>query len=140
MCEYTAEQTANEIRRLTARKRSFENAAERPRGIVIWVIMALGKDDKGKPRKLQGAHFTLSARACPNTVRIEYESLVPDAYKRVRVNMPAEQWAMICERLSEPFPVATYYIDGAALKTALESGIEVDGAQLETGRMALQIR
>ena len=123
LCEHSATAAGEEIKRLQTRKRVFENTVERLRGYVVSVIESLGLDDKGKLRKLQGSNFTLSARACPVSLKLTDEAKIPLAYKRVRVDMTAEAWEAICKLpgMLEPLPVAAYYTDSATLKTALES-------------------
>lgn len=140
---HAATACGEEIKRLQTYKRVLENTEERVRGYVVSVIEGLGSDDKGRLRKLQGTHFTLSARACPASVKIADEASIPVAYKRVRVDMPAEQWEAAAKILAQHTPLvpaATYYTDGAKLKDALEEGKDVAGAELIVGRNTLQIR
>jgi len=123
MCEQAAANTAEEIKRLQTRKRVFENTVERVRGYVVSIIESLGRDEKGKLRKLPGSNFTLTARACAPSLEIDDETQVPKAYKRVRVDLPVETWEAIraLPGFLEPAPVGAYYVDSAALKAALES-------------------
>jgi hypothetical protein len=142
MCEHAAASAAVEIKRLQDRKRIFENTGDRLRGYVVSIIESLGLDDKGKLRKLQGSNFTLSARACPASVKITDETKIPNSLKRVRLDMTVETWEAICKLpgMLEPFPVASYYTDGAALKAALEGSEEVPGAELIVGKNTLVVK
>jgi hypothetical protein len=142
MCEHAATAAAAEIKRLQDRKRVFENTEERLRGYVLSIIESLGLDDKGKLRKLQGTNFTLSARACPASVKVTDETKIPKSLKRVRLDMTVETWEAICKLpgMLEPLPVASYYTDGAALKAALEDGKDVSGAELIVGKNALVVK
>jgi hypothetical protein len=112
--------SAEEIRRLQARKNVFDRVAERLKGYVVGIIEKLGSDEKGNLRKLEGQISTMSARACPASLLLIDEALVPLEYKRVTVTMAATDWERCKDRVlgAAPFEVA-YFVDNAAVKGAL---------------------
>lgn len=111
---------AEEIQRLQARKNLFTRVAERLEGYVVQVIERLGSDEKGNLRKLEGQTSTMSARACPPSLVIVDEALVPLEYKSVTVTMAATDWELCKDRVLGQFPYeVSYYVENAAVKGAL---------------------
>ena len=106
-CEDQQAYAASEIKRLQARKQSFERKEQRLKEYVQRVLESCGKS------KLEGRTATLALRACPTSVEITDESIVPDEYKCV---------------------VVEESVDKRKVKSALEAGIEVPGVQLVKDR------
>jgi hypothetical protein len=77
----------------------YAKAVERLETYVARVIAALGKDAKGKYRKLDGATVTFSLRACPSTVELTDEMAVPSRHKTISLSMPAETWETLLDSL-----------------------------------------
>lgn len=121
-CEGQAALAADEIRRLTVRKRALENAAERVRGYVLWIIEAMGPDDKGKLRKLEGNKFTFSTRKAKAKLEITDEAAVPSRFKFVDIDIPAEKFERYMGVLRDLFGVCipTYSVDEVQLRAYLE--------------------
>lgn len=111
---------AEEIQRLQARKNLFDRVAERVKGYVVEIIEKLGSDAKGNLRKLEGQTSTMSARACPPSLLILDEALVPLEYKSVTVTMAATDWEACKDRVLGKFPYeVSSYVNNAAVKGAL---------------------
>lgn len=133
-----------EMKRLAERKKHFENAAERLGQYVIQVIDSLGPDAKGKPRKLEGKTTTMSARACPASVNVTDESLVPTEFKSVTVTLPAPVWESLVDSLDldsaaqllDQIKRPSVACNKTALKAALEEG-PVKGATLVSDKRYL---
>lgn len=107
---------ALEIKRLQDRKRSLEAQRDRVEAYVLRVLDMTGKT------KLEGEHFTLKKRKCPETVEIDNATLVPQDYCR---HIP-EAW--------EP--------DKMAIKAALlaDATLFIPGADLHAGRYVLEVK
>lgn len=89
-CEGQAALAADEIRRLSVRKRILENTAERLRGYVLWIIEASGPNDNGKLRKLEGDKFTFSTRKAKPKLEITDPLTIPNQFCDVCLTLPAE--------------------------------------------------
>jgi len=129
---------AAEIKRLQAFKRSAEAQQERLEGYVTYVIQRLGKDAKGKWRKLEGNSSTLALKACPASVEITSEADVPLDFKRCTVTMAAAQWVDLLLAVDELGFSLSYQtdlaVDKVAVKSTLQAGVEVAGAKLVTDK------
>ena len=137
---------AAEIKRLQTFKRSAEAQQERLEGYVTYVIQRLGKDAKGKWRKLEGNSSTMSLKACPASVEVTDESLVPLDFKRAMVHMNAAMWTDILGVLGDCTPTflaqvqeataadTSLTVDKVAIKATLQAGVEVEGAKLITDK------
>lgn len=105
-CEAQQLFAAEEIKRLQSRKHTFEARYERLKQRVICLM-----EDQGK-KKLEGRTSTLMLRACPVSVLVEDDAIVPDEFKVAKT---------------------TVSIDKRAIKSAIDQGFEVPGAQLVSG-------
>lgn len=102
--EHQAAFAAAEIKRLQARKGTFERAVERLEGSVQAAMDALGK------KKIEGETYTLRLAKNPASVIIENEADIPVCYK----DHTPEFWT----------------VRKADVKKALKAGIAVPGADL----------
>ena len=132
---------AAEIKRLQEFKRSAEAQQERLEGYVSYVIHRLGKDAKGKYRKLEGNTTTMFLRACASSVEIAAEADIPLDYKSATVRISAAMWLDVLNSLaSADFP-PTYEteltVDKRAVKASIDAGVEVPGAKLITDKTTL---
>jgi Siphovirus Gp157 len=129
-CEARKEECAEEIERLQARKKGFANAAERVRDYVLWIIEGLGPDEKGKSRKLEGDKFTFSTRKAKDKLDIYDETLVPNQYKSVSIELRADVYFRYAGVLRELLGIETasnYSVDEALLRKDLEApSVECD--------------
>jgi len=132
---------AAEIKRLQAFKASAEAQQERLEGYVSYVIQRLGKDAKGKYRKLEGNSSTLFLRACPASVEITSEADVPLDFKMATIKMGAFQWVDILELLDGAgytvAAIADLTVDKAAVKASIQAGEVIAGAKLITDKTSL---
>lgn len=137
---------AGEISRLQAFKKVKEAEQERLENYVTYVIESLGKDAKGKYRKLEGQTTTMFLRATANVVDLTSEFDIPLYYKRATVTMPADLWNDILNALDDDFrdqvlaatsQTTALAVDKRAVKAALDAEVEVPGAKLATGRTSL---
>ena len=132
---------AAEIKRLLEFKRSAEAQQERLEGYVSYVIQRLGKDAKGKYRKLEGNTTSMFLRACASSVEITTEADIPLDYKSATVKMSAAMWLDVLNSLDNSgFPL-TYEteltVDKRAVKASIDAGVEVPGAKLITDKTTL---
>lgn len=142
-----AQQTfaAAEISRLQAFKKAKEAEQARLESYVSYVIQRLGKDAKGKFRKLEGRSSTMFLRACAPSVDVTDEAVIPLDYKRATVTLPAATWNDVFNALEPEFRevVATaagdfaIAIDKRAVKAAIDAGEDVPGAKLITDKTSL---
>ena len=126
-----------EISRLASLRDKFERAGDRMEDYIRRTILALGRDAKGKMRKLEGRTCCFSLAAKPAKAEITDEPVVPAIYKRVTVTAPATTWD---ELLGALFPEdrerilanvrATCAVELNPLKAALKGGHEIPGAVL----------
>ena len=75
--EAQQEYAAAEIKRLQAFKKSKEAEQNRLEGYVSYVIQRLGKEAKGKYRRLEGHTSTLFLRSCAPSVEVTAEDCIP---------------------------------------------------------------
>jgi hypothetical protein len=140
---------AAEIKRLQAFKRSAEAQQSRLENYVAYVIQRLGKDAKGKWRKLEGNSSTLSLKACPASVEVTDEPAIPIDFKRATVTLPAAMLNDILGVLADCTPkffeevapeVASSLkleVDKRAVKATIDAGEVVPGAKLITDKTTL---
>lgn len=137
----------SEIERLRERKALCERALERLENYVVETIERLGTDAKGRYRKLEGTTTTFTLRACPPSVEVTDESIIPSEYKTLVLEVPAVTWerlldgldidqrAAVLGELRCPAKVA---VDKRALRAALEQGAGIEGASVVAGRHSLR--
>ena len=92
----------SEIVRLRERKATYQRALGRIENYVIHTIEVLGKDAKGKYRRLEGKTVTFSLAGCPPSVEITDESAVPAEYRALTLKLPALVWEQILALLGAP--------------------------------------
>ena len=128
-----------EIKRLQERKHYYAKVYARVEAYLVRILQSLGKDPKGKPKKLEGHTTTFSLHRNPPSVSITDETQIPEAYKTasVALKLPAEQWAAFLDTLD--LEARALVMDGArvtlepsktAIKAALESDTPVPGAEI----------
>ena len=111
--EGLAKTVDEEIKRLTERKKSFENRAKSIRKYVLSCLLASGQDS------LKTTTNTFTARKGVASIVIDNIELLPDELVTTQV-------------LTAP--------DKKAIKEAIENGVEVAGAHIEIGERSLQVR
>ena len=140
-CEAMAELAKAEVKRIQARQKHFEAAAERVSGMVLRVLDWLGAE------KLEGRTNTLKKRKCPPSVNVIDEQKIPAEYKRVTVTLPLPQWQQLLAGTPEDTRNAVLSgvrkqeisLDLEAIKQALNLGQAVEGAGLALNRFKLQV-
>jgi hypothetical protein len=144
-CESQQAAIDAEIKRLQTLKKSFTKAQERMEDYVLRTIQALGADEKGRYRKLEGRTVVFSARPCPASVEVRDEAAIPAEYKTLTITVPATAWEELIDGVDiderSKFLAAVKKtecsMDKRGIKTAIDSGAEVPGADLAIGRYAL---
>jgi hypothetical protein len=144
--EHQIEFAKFEMERLRQRRVTCERAIARLESYVIETIEHLGKDGKGRYRTLEGKTTTFSLRACPASVDVTSESVIPVEYKTLTLKLPAVTWERLLSELDSEeratvlgqvkSPEVT--VDKRMIKAAMDSGAEVPGAGLITGRHSLR--
>lgn len=103
----------NEIKRLQARKKVFENRKARLREYLLYNM------EKSGITKIECPKFTASLRKGVESVEIQDQSLIPDEYVEVEVTEKA---------------------DKAAIKRDLKAGKEINGVTLKRGATTITIK
>lgn len=111
--EGLAKTVDEEVKRLTDRKKSFENRAKSIRKYVLSCLLASGQDS------LKTTTNTFTARKGVASIVIDNIELLPDELVTTQV-------------LTAP--------DKKAIKEAIENGVKVAGAHIEIGERSLQVR
>ena len=140
-CEGIAELAKAEVKRLQARQKHFEVAAERVSSMVLRVLDWLGAE------KLEGRTNTLKKRKCPPSVNVIDEQKIPAEYKRVTVTLPLPQWQQLLAGTPEDARNTVLAgvrkqeisLDLEAIKQALNLEKAVEGADLALNRFKLQV-
>ncbi|HEV3332034.1 MAG TPA: siphovirus Gp157 family protein [Bryobacteraceae bacterium] len=135
-----------ELDRLRQRKATCERAIARLESYVIETIENLGTDGKGEYRTLEGKTTTFSLRACPPSVEVTTESAIPSEYKTLTLKLPAVTWARLLDGLDIEERTAVLgqvkspevTVDKRSIKASIDSGADVPGAGLVTGRHSLR--
>ncbi|WP_432409778.1 siphovirus Gp157 family protein [Serratia marcescens] len=104
---------AAEIKRLTDRKKSFENCAKSIRKYVLACLLASGQGS------IKTTANTFTARKGSANVVVDNADLLPDELVTVQTVVAP---------------------DKKAIKEAIENGVEVKGAHIEIGEPSLQVR
>jgi hypothetical protein len=136
----------SEIDRLKERKAAYQRALNRIESYVIHTIEVLGRDARGKYRKLEGKTVTFSLAGCPPSVDVSDESAVPVGYKSLTLKLPAVVWEEIIgsletarrEAILRQITSHDLSIDKRSIKAAITAGTTVPGADLVTGRTSLR--
>jgi hypothetical protein len=135
-----------EINRLRQRKATCERALARLENYVIETIEQLGTDSKGKYRRLEGRTTTFSLRACPTSVEVTDETVIPSEYKMLLLKLPAVAWEQLLDGLEIEQRSAVLgqvrspevTVDKRFIKAAIDGGADVPGAGLAVGRHSLR--
>ena len=144
-CESQDRFAGEEIKRLQARRKSYQATIERMEKYIVRIIEEKGTDVKGKYPKLEGTTFAFGLRACPASVDITNEEVVPSWYKTLTITIPALSWEMLMDsvdpelrdqvlRSMGPSQVS---LDKVAIKRDIEAGRDVDGADLAINKHSL---
>ena len=136
----------HELDRLRQRKVTFERALARLESYVIETIERLGTDAKGRYQILEGRTTTFSVHRCPPSVDVKDELAVPPHFKTLLLRVPALMWEQfldgldIDERAAILAHVQTVEVkvDKRSIKAAIDSGAEVTGANVISGRHSLR--
>jgi hypothetical protein len=136
LAKLEAQQTfaAAEIKRLQEYKQAKEAEQERLEKYITHVILHLGKDAKGKYRKLEGNSSSLSLRGCAPSVDVVDGVAIPLDYETATVTLPASAWNDILNVMPGLQRVVNLQPDKRAIKAAIEAGVEVPGARLITDK------
>jgi hypothetical protein len=136
----------SEIERLKERRAAYERALERIGEYVKYTIASLGRDAKGKYRKLEGKTVTFSLAACPPSVEVIDAAAVPAEYKALIIKMPALVWEKLLESLDQVhrdkviknIHSREFSVDKRSIKAAISAGEVVCGADLSIGKTSLR--
>lgn len=81
-----------EIERLTELKAKSKRAQERTEQYIVQTIQAIGPDDRGKYRKLDGNTTSFSIAKKPDTVEVSDQDRLPHDLTRVKVTVNGADW------------------------------------------------
>jgi len=146
-----AQQTfaAAEISRLQALKKHYAAVEERLEGYVTYVIQSLGKDAKGKYRKLEGKTTVMFLAGVPTSVDVFDHASVPLDYKRATFTLPALMWNEVLNALKPELrdkvlaasnATLSVEVEKRSVKKAIDDGETVPGAKLITDKTSLRRR
>ena len=136
----------SEIDRLKERKAAYQRAFERIENYVTQTIEILGRDAKGKYRRLEGKTVTFSLAGCPPSVEVTDEAAVPAEYKMLTLKLPAVAWQQILDWLDTDQQKSVFghvkfqeiLIDRRSIKAMISAGTSVPGADLAIGKTSLR--
>ena len=94
-CECQAEAAKKEIATLNKRRKRFERKIERLDRMLLTVFAAMNVP------YLEGNFYSLSKVKNPDSVDIIDLNSLNDEYKQVSVSMPAEDWKLLLESISD---------------------------------------
>ncbi|MCC6591627.1 MAG: siphovirus Gp157 family protein [Bryobacterales bacterium] len=134
-----------EIKRLQALKKAYAKTQEKIEDYIVRTIQGFGTDEKGKHRKLEGRTTVFGIRACPSSVNVTDEGAIPAEYKTLTITVPATAWEAVADSLDiderakflSSVKKCEVAVDKKNVKSAIESGRDVAGAALATGRYSL---
>jgi len=140
-CDGMADLAKSEVKRLQARQKHFEATAERVSTMVLRVLDFLAVS------KLEGRTHTLKKRKCPASVKITEEEKIPPVYKRITVTLPLPEWQKLVGGIPEDLQRAVVAsmrkqeisLDLEAIKQALNTEEQIDGADLLVNKFKLQV-
>jgi hypothetical protein len=135
--ESQAELAAAEIKRLQARKSSYERITERLKGYVVGVIQSLGADAKGKFPKLEGNTSSFRIQKNPDSVQITDETAIPSKFKTATITIPLPLWDELLDaldmelsgRILDSIRRPDVAVRNADVKAALKNKEDVPGAK-----------
>lgn len=159
-CESQIEMARAEEKRIADWRKSLEGGLERFEGYVARVIETNVPEPNKGPRKLVGRVGEIRLVKKPGAVVITDEAAIPDAFKRITVSIPLEQWermrtavvralAYLAERdgaVSGAGLVGIFEVPGkfdvplAPIKKAIEAGEDVPGADLTVNQFRLEVK
>lgn len=137
-----------ELERLQKLKKSYGSAVGRIAGYIVSVIQGLGKDGKGKYKKLEGQTCVFSLRAAPDSVEVLDDTKVPNRFKKFTLTVPAEAWDAFIDsadiderqRFLKAVVSSSVAVDKWPIKAALKAKEQVPGVELKTERYTLQVK
>lgn len=134
-----------EIDRLKELKASSARKREQLEAYVSYVIQRIGKDAKGKYRKLEGRTSVLSLAACPVSVEVTDEPAIPLEYKRATLTVAAALLNDVMDALDDKLQMEfakgmslDLAVDKGSVKAAIEAKVNVPGARLVTDKTSLR--
>lgn len=122
---------------------AYQSAEDFVRQYIKFVIESLGRDEKGKYRKLKGDTSTFYLSDAESKLKILEPETIPAKYKLATITLPAAQWEELKrqhEHLDTVAQKVSLDIDEDRIKDDLEAGEEVPGADLEMNRTTLNVR
>jgi hypothetical protein len=138
--EYEARNAKSEIDRLQARQAAAENKVERLKGLLKYFM-----ESHGIP-SMKGRLNTISLRKnSQDSLVVDRPDTIPSEYWRISATIALPEWQELLNHLPEEHPLRARLAsdgngmvkrepDNAKLRTALASGVTVQGAQLRRGR------
>lgn len=121
-----------EIDRLSDLKATFAKARERVEAMIVNTIQAIGQDDNGKWRKLDGRTCSFSLAKKPLSTEITSMEALPARFKDVSVKLPAEDWIAFVDELDidqrTAFLGKLKGYDETARKSDVKKALELEAA------------
>jgi hypothetical protein len=138
--EFEARNAKTEIDRLQSRQAAAENKVERLKGLVKYFMEARDL------RSMKGRLNTISLRKnSQDSLVVDSVDRIPSEYWRVSITLPLPDLEELMRHLPEEHSLRTYLTpdgngvvrcepDNARLRSALASGVPVNGAELRRGQ------
>jgi hypothetical protein len=138
--EFEARNAKTEIARLQSRQAAAENKVERLKGLLKYFMDARGL------RSMKGRLNTISLRKnSQDSLVVDSIERIPSEYCRVSITLPLSEFAELLQHLPEEHVLRAHLtpegnvlvrreLDNTKLRTALATGVPVQGAELRRGQ------
>lgn len=138
----TEENCDVEIKRIQDFKAHCKRVRSRMDASIEYVIKAVGKDVKGKWKKLMGRTVSLGLRNNPGKVKVDDMDALPPRYKRHGITVWGDTWAQVIACLPDELRLRllqeinerkfdTEYSATRIKEDMLEKGLDIPGADIE---------
>ena len=153
-CELMQSNCEAEIKRLDALRNSYAAAQERCEEFVIYTIEQLGRDPRGKHRKLAGHTVTISVAQNPDSVDVVDPERIPDRFQNMELKLPRDVWKRVLASFEKREDAegqetaavlrsagenATRSVNKTAIREQMKTGMEIPGADLKIGNLRCKV-
>lgn len=153
-CELMQSNCEAEMKRLDALKKSYAAAQERCEDFVVYTIEQLGRDARGKYRKLAGHTLALSVAQNPDSVEVVNPESIPDRFQNIELKLPLDVWKRVlasfekrddtdgqetAAALHSAAENAAKSVNKSAIREKMKTGLDIPGADLKIGNLRCKV-